>query len=268
MEMVIQAPPPDLAAHVVALWTLRGRADGPYVGLPKPFAEVIVSLSGHHTWQEHQNSEVHCFRHGWLTPIQTGPRFASTDGYLYLVGARLRLHASAHLFGVFGTHEPRIPLPLDALIGGAAIALRDQLLAQKEPTDHLRVMAQWLRVRLQNLAPTWVPSPNILQRLGWRVDALAETVELSPRGLHKRFVEQMGIGPKLWLQVSRFDAVLRHKPSQSGLAEVAQRFGFADQSHMNVEFRRFAGTSPQAYVSRRHQRLAPESAPHFLPGCP
>lgn len=51
MEMQVQAPPSALAGQVAAIWTLQGRVAGWYAGLPKPYAELILSLSGRHVWR-------------------------------------------------------------------------------------------------------------------------------------------------------------------------------------------------------------------------
>ena len=266
MEMTIYPPAARLQGQVAALWTLRGQTSGRYTGLPKPYAELIFSLSGQHRWYAAPDTHALNFDHGWLTPVQAGPRFAETSGMLDLVGARLRPDACVKMFGAASICEPATPIPLEALLGSEAQLLRERLYHSRVPGERVRILADWIGRRLSSSAPARLPDEVWLNRMQWRVDALADAMGLSPRGLHKRFVTQFGIGPKLWLQLGRFDAVLRAAPRSRSLADLAAEMGYADQAHMAVEFQRFAGSAPGAYGRRRERAAIPGNAPHFLPG--
>ena len=265
MDIQVYAAPDGLRRQVVQLWALRGRPVGIYAGLPKPYVELIVSLSGVHYWRPSPDGPITLYRDGWVTPVQSGPRFAETRGPLHLIGARLTLPAAATLFGPVQALNAGGPIPLDALIGGEAAHLRDRMADAPHDAARVALMADWLKDRLADTAPMLLPEPDCLARLGWRSDALAEIVGLSSRGLRQRFIARFGIGPKFWLQLNRFDAVLRADLSRGRLADAAAAFGFSDQAHMTVEFTRFAGASPGRYLRARLDQPAPEAAPHFLP---
>ena len=264
--MKVRSAPLHLRGSVDAVWELRGRLSGRCAGLPKPYAEFIISLSGTHEWRASEHDAPLTYTDGWLTPVQAAPRFAETIGELHLVGARLHPAATARLFGPTHAGEPSTPIPLDALLGAQTARLREALLEAGESAGRFRILCQWLSARLLDPGGDWLPSLDELRQSGWRVDALADQVGLSSRGLRKRFVRELGIGPKLWLQLGRFDAVLRHRPKRGSLADLAARFGYTDQAHMNAEFRRFAGITPGAYLDARIGPSAPADAPHLLPG--
>ena len=65
--MLLQPAPAWLQSGVISLWVLRGRPAGAYVGLPKPYVELIVSLSGDHLWRADASSSPLAYRDGWLT---------------------------------------------------------------------------------------------------------------------------------------------------------------------------------------------------------
>lgn len=258
--------PQSLRSSINSLWALRGRPRGLYSGLPKPYVELVVSLSGTHQWRAEAHAPPLVHRDGWLTPVQFGPRFAETAGELHLVGARLGLLAAARLFGAPAVAAGGVPVPLDAVLGSEAAPLRERLREARGDRERLELLARWLGARLGEGGPAWLPPPGELRRTGWRTDALADLLQLSPRGLRKRFADRLGIGPKLWLQLGRFDALLRAGPTPGSLADAAVAFGFADQAHMTAEFARFAGLPPGRYVRARASAAAPDAAPHFVPG--
>ncbi len=265
MQMVVVPPPPHLSG-AIALWALKGRAEKPYAGLPKPFAELVVSLSGTHIWWPFDGAAPIPYREGWLTPIQSGPRFAATQGEIHLIGARLDPEVAARMFGPPPAGAIAAPVPLDLVLGPEAARLRERLMEAPSDPARLALLGDWLSRKMAGVAPSWLPPSRHLRAGGWRVDVLAGQLGLSPRGLRKRFIEQIGVGPKLWLQLGRFDAAIRMAPARGTLANLAVDLGYADQAHMSAEFTRFAGTSPARYGVERSGSAAPAAAPHFRPG--
>ncbi len=262
MKMLVTPAPGHLRSAVTEFWALRGRPNGRYAGLPKPWVELVVSLSGLHRWQAGPTEPAMIYRGGWVTPLQDGPRYAETCGELHLIGARLSPDAAVALFGQKLPGGP--PIPLDALIGSEAETLYDVLHGAANDGERLASLARWLSDRLGDEA-SWLPHTHQISRGGWRTDALADLLGLSPRGLRKRFHNRLGVGPKFWLQLSRFDALLKASLSSGSLADTAVALGYSDQAHMTTEFSRFAGTPPGHYLRLRTESAAPEGAPHFVP---
>ncbi len=69
---------------------------------------------------------------------------------------------------------------------------------------------------------------------------------------HRHFIalfrDQVGLTPKRFARLARFEALLtalRAGPtSRPAWAELAAALGYADQSHLNRDVRRFAGVTP------------------------
>jgi AraC-like DNA-binding protein len=77
------------------------------------------------------------------------------------------------------------------------------------------------------------------------IDRLAQTTGLSRRQFERRFSERVGLPPRLFGRIVRFQRAFRHLGAESGAA-VAARCGYADQAHLIREIRRFAGQTPAA----------------------
>jgi AraC-like DNA-binding protein len=81
------------------------------------------------------------------------------------------------------------------------------------------------------------------------VGQVAETLDCSHRHFIARFSAAVGLTPKRYARLSRFSRMLgrlQRRPG-TGLAEIAQDAGYADQAHFNRDFRAFTGISPGRY---------------------
>lgn len=267
MQMTLEPPPVGLASSVRALWSLRGWAPGVHAGLPKPYLELVVNLGGPQAWYAERQATPITYRAGWLTPLQSGPRYARSDGEMHFVAARLELDAAIAIFGGDAVHAGATPISFDDLGDPSLHDLRERMGALPHDAARRMALADWIDHRLGDRSGI-VPLPtDQLAAFDWRTDALAAHIGLSPRGLRKRFTQTFGIGPKAWLQLHRFDQLLMSGMAGGSLAGLAADFGFADQAHMTREFHRFAGVSPGLYLRRRGGD-APESAPHLVADSP
>ncbi|HKE14662.1 MAG TPA: helix-turn-helix transcriptional regulator [Kofleriaceae bacterium] len=78
---------------------------------------------------------------------------------------------------------------------------------------------------------------------------LAADLRISARNLRRAFSAAVGVTPKLYARIARFQRALAIAASTpSPWAEVARATGFADQSHLAGEFRALAGLSPSAFT--------------------
>lgn len=93
---------------------------------------------------------------------------------------------------------------------------------------------------------------QILRRGGCaRISAFANTAGLSIRQFERGFMRQVGIGPKLFARIARFEAVmdLMARATTESWTNVAHRFGYFDQMHMVHEFAEFSGQTPTETLS-------------------
>jgi AraC-like DNA-binding protein len=81
---------------------------------------------------------------------------------------------------------------------------------------------------------------------GASMEEVADRAGLSVRQFRRRFIQEVGIGPKLLSRIVRFEAALdRMGRSPDGLwTETAHELGYYDQMHMIHEFAEFTGETP------------------------
>ena len=93
-----------------------------------------------------------------------------------------------------------------------------------------------------------------------RIGELAGRVFLSRRRLSTLFAAEFGLSPKEAARTMRFThAVARIgqdvRAGTLDLAALAAECGFADQSHLDREFRGFAGTSPSGWIAEEFPNI-------------
>lgn len=86
----------------------------------------------------------------------------------------------------------------------------------------------------------------LLSRGPIRVSSLADSAGLSIRQFERRFIRQVGLPPKWYARIARFEAALESKARSAGKSwtEVAHEWGYYDQMHMVHDFQEFTGETP------------------------
>ena len=83
------------------------------------------------------------------------------------------------------------------------------------------------------------------------VSALAAEIGCSRRHLQAKFAEQVGLSPKTAIRMVRFDHVCAALAATPGRwADLAAEAGYADQAHLNRDFRDLAGVTPSEYLAQ------------------
>ena len=137
--------------------------------------------------------------------------------------------------------------------------LRARLQEQTSPERKLIALENWLAAglagRLPERNPLIVEALTLLKRHS--VHDAARMLSISERRLHQLFIADVGLSPKLWSRVQRFQHAvdLLHYGKEPRWEQLALKCRFYDQSHFCNEFRAFSGIDPGTY-SRSHRQWA------------
>ena len=88
------------------------------------------------------------------------------------------------------------------------------------------------------------------------VGDVVQGIGISSRRFWELFRNEVGLSPKAFCRIRRFNAVLTHieRLTTVDWLDVALSCGYFDQAHFNHDFRAFAGLSPSAYLRDRMSR--------------
>lgn len=152
-----------------------------------------------------------------------------------------------------------LDVPLDALWNLSLVnELRECLLAAPTLADRFHTLERYLVA----LLPTELNShPAVDFALGAfhkaasapGVADVTSQIGLSQRHFIQLFSQQVGLTPKRYWRVRRFQRVIRLVASvaQVDWADVAIRCGYFDQAHFIHDFRGFSGLTPTRYLAHR-----------------
>jgi AraC-like DNA-binding protein len=152
--------------------------------------------------------------------------------------------------------------PLDCLWGAAVGEIREQLLAARSVDAMFVILATAL---LERLVRPLELHPAVGWARGWicraphvaTVAGVVDRIGLSQRRFIELFRDQVGLPPKAFCRVRRFQRVLEsvHRKARVDWAQVALDGGYYDQAHFIHDFQGFAGMTPAAYLARATEHL-------------
>ena len=147
---------------------------------------------------------------------------------------------------------------LSCVFGTAAFDLREQLQTAQTKDDRVRILQDFL---LAHSAREQTPHPAITFALasfqaGQKRRSIAEVTAqlgLSPKRFIQLFEEAVGLAPKVFCRVLRFQEALRliENGQRVSWADLALSCGYFDQSHFIHDFQAFSSLTPQAYLAQR-----------------
>jgi AraC-like DNA-binding protein len=170
-------------------------------------------------------------------------------------------------FGVPANELADRHVDLETLWGPPAVELRERLCAAVDSAERFSLLekalaARWfgprehgaVRIALQTFKKA---GPYL------RVRDVARQVGLSQRRFIQVFAHQVGMRPKLFCRVQRFQRAieLARQMAAPNWALLAVECGYFDQAHLIHDFQAFSGLSPTEYARRRSERVMLDHIP-------
>jgi len=148
---------------------------------------------------------------------------------------------------------------LQDIWGRSALEIRERISTERTDARRLQILQDALLSRLVHRPERHPAVLSALQYLRHDpsravVGKLAGEVGLSNRRFIDVFNFEVGVKPKLFVRIQRFQRVLQqvHRLPLVDWAELALKQGYFDQSHLIRDFVAFSGISPADYLRRLH----------------
>lgn len=256
-------PGPPLDGFVDGIIYHEGYQPGHAVDrfLPDGNVEIVIDLGDRpkHIYDNETLREIQTCRRVWASGVRTAPIsiHSGKDSAMFVISFRK------------GMARPFFPAPMDATADSVVDAdllwknsfelLRERLLATPLLAARFRLIEEFLRGMLAA-----GPEPNPC--VGYAVDAilrdpgrttigeLNRRIGYSPKHFISLFREQVGLTPKAYLRIIRFQRAVAaaENSREADWARISNDCGFYDQAHLIADFKRFSGFTPGEYVKRRN----------------
>ena len=172
-----------------------------------------------------------------------------------MLGVRLRPTGAFALFGLPLRELTGTAVDLHDIVGSEARRLAERLDEARSDEARLRLMACWIEDRFEGRASTDAGvdyAVSEIERAGGTVSIanLLGQIGASPKRFARLFEDQVGVRPKLFSRIVRFRELAAALPTaDDSLSDTVIAHGYYDHSHMNADFREFAGMSPRQFLA-------------------
>ena len=255
--MLVHRPQGRLAAHVECIWAME-RGALPHARermVATGCADIVVPLLQDAIIRHaDETAPATSFRGAIVQGAHDRYAVRGTGGASSVVGVHFRAGGAAAFFGRALPDLRNRTVLLEDLWGREARTLRERLQAEATLEARVNRMVTWLLARL-DLAATVPAAVSFALDAFARdpsdasVEPIREATGLGAARFIRHFEDAVGLTPKRYARVLRFNALLPSLARQGprDWAEVAVEAGYFDQSHLIHDFKRLAGVTPAAY---------------------
>ena len=228
--------------------------------LPNGDTEILIDFNDapQHIYDNESLKEIQACSRVWMSGVRTEPiTIPSGDGATMMVIAFKK-----------GMAAPFFPFPMDEisdtvvdadLVWGSDFALlRERLLETREVGTRFRIVEAFLIDRFRsklNINPCveFAIVEMVRRPDEWNIRRMNDKIGYSQKHFTEMFRRQVGVTPKAYLKIMRFQKAIRTIDAVSEIdwSIVATECGFYDQAHFINDFRHFSGFTPEHYSKLR-----------------
>lgn len=263
MRYCVRKPDPPLRGVVDHLWYL---CDAPGHSreriVPTGTLELVINLEENEfRIYDAVGPREHCrrFRGAIVSGCYSTPFGIDTREHAAVMGVHFRPGGAAGLLGAPPGELGDAHVGLEEVWGQHATELRERLCAADDLGRQFQILEQALLARLGAPAAREAVMAALprLDQPGVEVGEVTKTLGLCRRRFIEVFTEDVGMAPKRYSRVRRFQRALAltTQSPRSTWAQVALACGYFDQAHLCRDWAEFTGFSPGEFRALQATRV-------------
>lgn len=256
MQFRSGAPAPPLDTFVDYFWELRDTPSHAQESIVATGTmELVVNLKQDEFRVYSANEPARSYSGVMLSGAYRRPFVVDTKAHAAIVGVHFKPGGAAAFLKVPPGALADRHVELEILWGQRAHHLREALCEASRTEQRFAILARALREKLRSERERHGTVRFAIAKLelGLSVGEVCEQVGLCRRRLIEVFSAEVGMTPKLFARVRRFQRAFEYaKIGRKSWAAIALECGYADQSHLIRDFKDFGGLSP-AELTRRQE---------------
>jgi len=252
-------PKPPLSKFVDSFWLYEGYEPEQRTEriLPTGTLELVINLRQNELqFYDAERPEICSRFSGAIISGAYGRSFEPT-AEAFIIGVHFKPGGAFPFLGLPAGDLADTHVDLESLWGPSAGQLRERLCEARTSAERFQLLQVALLGRLchgvkQHYAVSAALEMFGKNQAGPRVREAAKYLGLSQRRFIQVFKSEVGITPKLFSRIQRFQQTrtfIRQNPSINW-ADLAVHLGYFDQSHLIREFLEFSGLNPTDYINR------------------
>ncbi len=232
--------------------------------LPDGNVEIIIDLhdAPQYIYDNETLKEIQACNHVWASGVRTQPITipSGKDSSMFIIAFKR------------GMAYPFFPLPMNEIVdyvvdadliwGDDFALLRERILANKDSVRKFEIVEDFL---LEAYVTKFALNPCVEFALS---EIIRQPEQISLRNLSQKigysqkhfilmFKKQVGITPKNYLRIMRFQKAINDIGTQSDVDWnlISLDCGFYDQAHFINDFKEFSGFTPEVYLRQKNDVL-------------
>jgi len=251
-------PAAPLSAFVECFWYWEGapQSHAKERLLPNGEASIIFNLRNEpiRIYDARDFNKYASYGHAVLSGPRADCFVIDTDQQECVLGIQFRPGGTFPFFRIPACEAEGKSVSLEDVWPGSAGELRERLLAASSVPAMFRLVEAYLfrqLVRPLSLHPAVTYAVQELQAAtqNAKIAAVTDHIGLSARRFIELFRHQVGLTPKVFSRVRRFQHVLQviRETRDIDWVDVALTCGYYDQAHFIHDFQSFSGLTPRSY---------------------
>lgn len=255
MNYSIYKPQSYLRHYIKCIWALQCNGDVPHMPIPPTgSAEILFSTSSKITTQIDKKT---ASSHSVIIGQRSEQSFISGNSLGDIISIMLTPYGASTLLGFAGKEFTNSCFNCQDIWGSEAEELEEKLSESVGFNQQCQVLLSFFHRRVNKIHRIHRQLQGAISALtlsggNTPLEKLAYDTCLSPRQLQRVFKEEIGLSPKAFSQVLRFQSTLylKEKNPQWSLLQLSLEGGYADQAHFNRSFKMYTGLSPKNYFDQ------------------
>jgi AraC-like DNA-binding protein len=255
-------PAPPLSNHVDSFWIFEGSDSGRQTEriLPTGTLELVINLRQNELsfYDGKRSEDASRFSGAIISGAHGRGLVPDNPKKIHLIGVHFKPGGAFPFLGLPAGDLADTHVDLENIWGASAVWLRERVCEARTSNEKFRLLEQALLGRLNDGVDQHYAVSAALEMFRKhpappRVREAAKYVGLSQRRFIQAFKTEVGLTPKLFSRIQRFQrtrSVIHRDPSPDW-ASIALDLGYFDQSHLIREFLEFSGHSPTTYLNRQ-----------------